>query len=163
MSGFTVVQICQLYRIDCIDFERCVGSWLLMGAGTGLMMAVMDQEPRIRYCLDTDVLPREQWARLPDWLQCMEVTCGRVLACGWFSRYENGLPLIGALKALKRPPLVYFGAYERPDLLEHCEVACDVGDFIARIRAISGGTRQRPSAPSRGMGSASAAMFASTK
>jgi len=134
---FTVEQAGRFYRIECIDYGKRAGEWLLVGAGTGLMMSVMDQEPRLRYCLDTDIIIRTPaWSHFADWLQLMERACGRVIACGWFSRYANGLPLIEALTVLQKRPLVYFGGYERPDLLAHCDVAVDVGEFVARLNAL---------------------------
>jgi hypothetical protein len=133
--SFTARHAGELYRIDkYVDFERDDGNWLLLGAGSGLMMSIMDVEPRHRYCIDTDILTPEEWARLPDWLTLMEGCCDRINACGWFSRYENGLRMLEVLRGLKRRPLVYFGAYERPDLLEHFDVAGDIADFIVRLR-----------------------------
>ena len=132
---FTARQAGELYRIDkYVDYERQDGNWLLLGAGSGLMMSIMDMEPRHRYCIDTDILTPDEWARMPDWLTLMEGCCDRINACGWFSRYENGLRLLELLRGLKRRPTVYFGAYERPDLLGHCDVAADVDDFIIRLR-----------------------------
>lgn len=134
---FTARQAGELYRIDkYVDYERADGNWLLLGAGSGLMMSIMDMEPRHRYCIDTDILTPDEWARMPDWLTLMEGCCDRINACGWFSRYENGLRMLEALRGLKRRPLVYFGAYERPDLLAHCDVAADVDEFVARLRAL---------------------------
>ncbi len=118
----------------CVDYQRADGNWLLLGAGTGLMMSVMDMEPRHRYCIDTDILTPEEWARMPDWLTLMEGCTDRINACGWFSRYENGLRMLDVLRGLKRRPTVYFGAYERPDLLSHFDVAADVQDFVIRLR-----------------------------
>ena len=132
---FTARHAGELYRIDkYVDYEREDGNWLLLGAGSGLMMSIMDMEPRHRYCIDTDILTPDEWARMPDWLTLMEGCCDRINACGWFSRYENGLRMLAVLRGLKRRPLVYFGAYERPDLLEPFEVASDVQDFLIRLR-----------------------------
>jgi len=134
---FTVEQASCLYKIELVDFgwERDA-DWLLLGAGSGLMVSVMDQETRHRYCIDTDVLPKDRWSVFGDWLMMMERAVDRVNACGWFSRYENGLPLINALSVLKKRPLVYFGAYERPDLLKRFTVARDLGDFVDRLHAL---------------------------
>jgi hypothetical protein len=135
--SFTARQAGELYRIDkFVDYEREDGNWLLLGAGSGLMMSIMDVEPRHRYCIDTDILTPEEWARMPDWLTLMEGCCDRINACGWFSRYENGLRLLELLRGLKRRPTVYFGAYERPDLLEGYDVASDVADFVVRLRGL---------------------------
>ncbi len=132
---FTVRHAGELYRIDkYVDYQREDGNWLLLGAGSGLMMSIMDMEPRHRYCIDTDILTPEEWARMPDWLVLMESCCDRINACGWFSRYENGLRLLELLRGLKRRPTVYFGAYERPDLLEPFDAAGDVDDFLIRLR-----------------------------
>jgi hypothetical protein len=145
---FTVEQASRFYRIECVDCEHSQGNWLLLGAGSGLMMAILDQEPRFRYCLDTDLLIRTaDWLRMPSWLTLMEGACDRIAACGWFSRYENGLPLIDALSALTRRPLVYFGAYERPDLLAHCDAASDLTSFIMRLNALDKAKRKRKQRP----------------
>ncbi|MGC8518479.1 MAG: hypothetical protein ACP5P4_08105 [Steroidobacteraceae bacterium] len=133
--SFTARQAGELYRIDkFVDYEREDGNWLLLGAGSGLMMSIMDLEPRHRYCIDTDILTPEEWDRMPDWLTLMEGCCDRINACGWFSRYENGLRMLKLLRGLKRRPTVYFGAYERPDLLEPFDVAGGIEDFIIRLR-----------------------------
>ena len=158
-APFSVEQANALYRIDLVDFgyER-PGNWLLVSAGSGLMLSVMDCERRHRYCLDTDPMPKGCWRTLSDWLQMMERAVDRVNACGWFSRYENGLPLIGALAALEKRPLVYFGAYERPDLLNRFDVARDLGDFIDRLNALPSPALRRARSQARhDTGSAAAA------
>lgn len=135
VNAFTVEQASRFYRIEPIDYghER-EGDWLLLGAGTGLMMSCMDLIPEHRYCIDTDVLSAAEWDRLPSWLTLMEGAVTRINACGWFSRYENGLKMIGALSVLKRRPCVYFGPYEKPELLASFEQLGSLSSFVRRLR-----------------------------
>lgn len=130
---FTVDQIRRFYRIECIDYER-PGDGLLVGAGTGLMMAIMDQVPTLRYCIDTDILRPDEWQRFPDWLTLMERATSYVACSGWWSRADNGLKLANATKMLQQRPKVYFGLLERPSDWSHCDYFEDHAEFVSALR-----------------------------
>lgn len=132
--GFTVNQASRLYDIEAIDYlddGRCPygreNDWLLVAAGTGLMLSIMDIEPRFRYCLDVDTLPREAFTyRLPQWLVMMEANVERIAVAGWYSNPQNAAPLLGALQVLTRKTPVYIGG--QPD-------GADFGT-VQRIRSL---------------------------
>jgi hypothetical protein len=123
------------YGITCIDWGFHRGNWLLVAAGTGIMMAVMDQEPRFRYSIDTDLLLRTPAAdRFAAWLMMYErFVVARICAVGWYSRWQNGEPMAEWLSILDRPPLAYFGRNERPELWAHCDLAPTLEEFLRRL------------------------------
>lgn len=119
---FTVEQIERFYRIEAVDYgAHREGTGLLIGAGTGMMMSMMDQVPSLRYCVDSDIFRPDQWERFPNWLTLMERACGVVASAGWWSRADNGLKLARAFDVLQSRPLVYYGILERPTDWAHCE------------------------------------------
>lgn len=85
--SFTVAQWSRLYHIPVIDYfdhgqgYGRDGNWLLVSAGTGIMLAVMDQETRFRYCVDLDGIS-DPLARLSDWLQGMESLVDQIAVVG---------------------------------------------------------------------------------
>ena len=111
--SFTVAQVSRLYCIPVIDYldegngYGREGNWLLVAAGTGLMMAVMDQEKRFRWCVDIDGLRNgDVRARLADWLIAMEQLVDHIAVVGGWC-VSNPAPLAAALRALNRPVVVY--------------------------------------------------------
>lgn len=129
--SFTPEIACRMYRIPhLVDYEREDGDWLLLSSGSGLMMCLMDQEPRHRYCLDTDLLTPAEWSRLPDWLTLMEGSCSRVNACGWFSNAEEESRMVGLLRQVKVPPVVYFGNWDPSQAPPTWQVAIGISDFV---------------------------------
>jgi hypothetical protein len=136
LKAFTREQIDDRYAIECVDYgAHRAGDWLLVAAGTGIMMATMDMEPRFRYSLDTDLLLRTPAVdKFGAWLMLYErLIVSRVCAVGWFSRWENGVPMATWLACLTNRPLVYFGENERRELWSHCDLAHSMGEFLDKL------------------------------
>ena len=138
MGGITREKIDRGYRIECIDYGPARGNWLLVAAGTGIMMATMDCEPRFRYCLDTDLLLRTPAVdRFGDWLALYErFVVSKVCAVGWYSRWQNGEPMQKWLAHLADRPLVYFGRSERREMWDRCDLAHSLADFLDKLAAV---------------------------
>jgi hypothetical protein len=137
----SVDQLSTLYKMgreDFVDYgAHRPGNWLLVSAGTGLMMGVCDVELRFRYALDADILPLRSRARFADWLEGMGCICDRVCFAGWFSRPENGLPMQGWTRhfsASVETPTVYFGGNALPEMWGHCELTRTLEEFFTRLR-----------------------------
>jgi hypothetical protein len=130
-------EINRRYGIEPTDWNSTRGDWLLVAAGTGIMMSVMDQEPRFRWSIDTDLLLRTPEAdRFAAWLYMWErFIAGRICAVGWYSRWQNGEPMAMWLSILEHRPLVYFGRNERPELWSHCDLAPTLDEFLRRLQA----------------------------
>lgn len=144
--SFTVKQASILYRIPVIDYLADPtwqygreADWLLVSAGTGLMLSVMDVEPRFRYCVDSDGIPDAMSYRIGEWLLIMQRLVERVCAVGWYSNPENARPLLKALAPLHTAK-VYLGNVPAAMLEEYgFDPILDLSDFLSRLR--------QPSAP----------------
>jgi hypothetical protein len=90
----------RVYGIEVYDYERD-GRGLLICAGSGLMLSLMDQCPGLRWCLDLDTLRPHQVAQLSPWLTCVHNVCELVAVAGWYSA-TNPKPLATALRRLAR-------------------------------------------------------------
>lgn len=88
------------YGIEPYEFEGRGGRQLLVSAGTGLMLSVMDHVPRLRWCIDVDTFTQEQKRNLPDWLACAGNVTERVIVIGWFCS-TNPKPLADAAARLR--------------------------------------------------------------
>src|SRR5216117_3249979 len=79
------------------------GDGLLVASGCGLMMAVMDACPALRYCFDTDTQGKNAlWA---DWLICAERYASMIVVAGWFS-ISDPAPLVRGVAGLADPSRV---------------------------------------------------------
>lgn len=118
------------YGIPVLDYAR-PGTWLLLGSGCGLMMAVMDAETQFRWCLDLDSLrdTRAPWA---EWLAIMERVTDRICVAGWFS-ITNPAPLVQALGTLTRIPLVYAGQLQE-NPFRRFQCAETLAEFLGRLK-----------------------------
>jgi hypothetical protein len=121
------------YFIDLTDYgPQGRGDWLLIGSGAGIMMAVMDAAPRLRWCVDIDSLRRTD--RFARWLAWAENFVGGIAIAGWFSITDPAM-LIEAVKGLKKKPLCYTQMADvggervetLGELIEHLNVRIDDG------------------------------------
>lgn len=146
--SLTVRQVSKLYCIEPVDYEYSEhgifqnrGNWLLVAAGCGLMMAVMDQEPRFRWCVDIDTI-RDPRARLEDWLIGMtlateadgSLAVGRVCVVGGWAVTKPDV-LVAALRAIKQKVTVYPTTVQDPDPFLGFDRAHSLADFFERLRA----------------------------
>jgi hypothetical protein len=70
----------RLYRVAIFDYGVSRGDWLLVSSGSGIMMAVMDAEPRFRWCVDLDGLPSS--ANIREWLSGLSQVVGKIAVVG---------------------------------------------------------------------------------
>lgn len=101
-----LVEFSRQYYVELEDYGWAGGrgDWLLIGSGAGIMMAVMDVAPRVRWCVDFDSIRRKE--RFGRWLNWAENFVGGIAIAGWFSITDPKL-LREAVAGLKRPPLCY--------------------------------------------------------
>jgi hypothetical protein len=93
------------YYVPLIDYgSDRAGDWLLIGSGCGVMMAVMDVEPRFRWCVDLDAVKDK--SRFERWACWAENFVGLVAIAGWFS-YSDPAPIRRAAARMKRRPIAY--------------------------------------------------------
>jgi len=97
--SLTLPQAARLYGAPVIDYER-ESRGLLVSSGAGIMMAVMDEVPTLRWCVDIDRMPSHE--RLPDFLLMAERVCEPLAVCGWFS-LTDPTPLRRAIEGLADP------------------------------------------------------------
>jgi hypothetical protein len=135
-------QLSKLYKIDPIDYEsdemgvsRLRGDWLLVASGSGIMMAVMDMEPRFRWCIDIDGI-KDPRARLADWLIGMEYWTGRICAVGGWA-LSDPAPLALALRSLVRPVTIYPITVQNPGVFDGLEIATSLDNFFDRLNVCS--------------------------
>jgi hypothetical protein len=136
-QGFTIEKFSRFYRIPVVDYAADPtwpygreDDWLLVASGCGIMMSIMDAEPRFRWCVDIDSI-RHPCAKLDQWLIGMEMLVSRVCVAGWFS-ITNPEQLRAALAGLETPPLVYAGT-GGARLFPGCETATTLADFLRRL------------------------------
>jgi hypothetical protein len=103
-----LAEFSRAYYVPLIDYAPPAGvargDWLLIGSGCGVMMGVMDQVPRIRWCVDLDdVKDKSRFAR---WMGWAENFVGLVAIAGWFS-LSDPTPLREGIAQLKRRPAIY--------------------------------------------------------
>jgi hypothetical protein len=90
-----------VYGIEPIEYPERGGRSLLVCAGTGLMLALMDQCRHMRWCLDVDGLTVAQRARFSDWLVCAEKRTDLIAFAGWHCATDPA-PIAQALARLDR-------------------------------------------------------------
>jgi hypothetical protein len=98
MTEDSVGFISRCYQIEPVDFDRGERAALIC-AGSGLMLAIMDQCPRLRWCIDVDALDRSALERMPAWVTCIGNVTELVVIAGWYCS-TNPKPLASAARAL---------------------------------------------------------------
>lgn len=71
MHGFDIGAAGRAYGVDVIDFGAHRGGGLLAHNGTGIMLAVMDAQPQLRWVVDFSRLHQPVPARLRWFLDCV--------------------------------------------------------------------------------------------
>jgi hypothetical protein len=85
--------------IELIEFPRA-SRGLLIAAGTGLMLSLMDQIPRLRWCVDADGFNNRQREALPAWLRCVNNVTDFIVVAGWYCS-TSPEPLARAVRAVR--------------------------------------------------------------
>ena len=122
------------YGIEAFDYRRGKSA-ILVAAGTGLMLSIMDQCVPIRWCLDVDTLTVEQKARLPSWLQCVGNVTQFVAVAGWFSS-TNPKPLAEAVSALRPSKVVCYVQFHGvgADPFLNLRTANTLAEFLEQVK-----------------------------
>jgi hypothetical protein len=126
-----------IYDVRAIDYGAHRGNGLLICAGTGLMLSIMDQTPRLRWCVDIDAIKVPPMI-FGDWLRCAENCCEMIAAAGWFSA-TSPAALVHALGRLRRRPPVYVRYFGRaPDPFAELRTAATLAELLAQIARFPG-------------------------
>jgi hypothetical protein len=67
-----------------IEYRERSERSLLVCAGTGLMLSLMDQCPRLRWCIDADGLSPSQQEELGEWLGKVAPSLHLIAFAGWY-------------------------------------------------------------------------------
>ena len=109
----------ELAGVRLIDYRRA-GEGLLVSSGSGIMMAVMDAVPALRWCCDVD--ERATMRGLRFFLRLLERDVAPFGVVGWFSITDPSELRRGLLEARARPvvytqpPGLFDGSDEVPTL-----------------------------------------------
>lgn len=134
-SECSVGYIGRVYGIEAIEYPERASRGVLLSAGTGLMLSVMDQCPRLRWCLDVDGLTRAQADRLGDWLVCIGNVTELVAVAGWYCSTNPMLLAVAVSRLRHRAPCYVQCRGVGGDAFEQLRTAADLDAFIAQIRA----------------------------
>lgn len=138
----SVAYIGRVYGIEAIEFDDRVTRNVLVCAGTGLMLSLMDQCPALRWCIDVDGLSSEQLERLPDWLACVHKVTDFVAIAGWYCA-TNPVPLAKAARMLDAERMrCYVQCHGRGDPFPALRTSQSLEDFVAQVNAKTQAARQ---------------------
>jgi hypothetical protein len=78
-------ELASMFEVPLIDYGR-EGDAVLIASGAGIMMATMDQVPRIRWCVDADCMRALPW-RVEWFMTALDRNSNVSLlaVAGWFS------------------------------------------------------------------------------
>jgi hypothetical protein len=116
------------------------------------MLSMMDQCPRLRWCLDVDLLSTAERERFPDWLACANKVTEIVAVTGWFCATDP-TPLANAVRRVVGPRLrCYVQCHgKRRDAFDSLATAADLEQLIVQVNAGAGaGPARSVSARARG-------------
>jgi hypothetical protein len=85
--------------IELIEYPGRPERGVLVAAGTGLMLSLMDQIPRLRWCIDADGMTAAQREALTPWLACVNNVTDLIVVAGWYCS-TNPEPLARAVRLL---------------------------------------------------------------
>lgn len=75
-------KLCDVEVIDYWQPHDHRGDGVIVGSGCGVMMAIMDHCPTLRWATDMDSLPRGRWA---EFIDAVALNRQPVVLAGWFS------------------------------------------------------------------------------
>ena len=137
-SECSVGYLGRVYGIEAIEYPDRTARGVLLSAGTGLMLSIMDQCPRLRWCLDVDGLTRDQFDRLGDWLVCVGNVTELVAVAGWYCSTNPNL-LAAAVRRLRQRPLCYVQCRGvGGDAFATLRTASELGEFVSQVNASAG-------------------------
>lgn len=124
--------------IEVIEYPGRVERSILICAGTGLMLSMMDECPRLRWCVDVDGLDAAQLAKLTDWMRCINNVVDLIVVAGWYSS-TNPVPLAMAVRRVRWERLLVYVQCHGPgdDPFEDMRTAHSVEALSAQVKAFS--------------------------
>lgn len=136
-SESVIEYIGRRHGIEAFEYQGRLGKGVLVSAGTGLMMSVMDQCRTLRWCLDVDLLSTEQRVRFPDWLACMNKVVDFVAVTGWFCATDP-TPLARAVARVVGPRLrCYVQCHgKRRDAFDDLRTADTLRQMVEQVKAL---------------------------
>ena len=128
--------------IELIEFPDRAERSVLICAGTGLMLSLMDACPRLRWCIDVDLLSASQREGLSPWLTCLNNVTDLIVVAGWYCS-TNPEPLARAVRPLNRGrALVYVqcrGVGDDP--FRELRTAHSLSELVAQVDRFPSGRR----------------------
>jgi hypothetical protein len=130
--------LCRVHRIPAFDYNRPDAPGVLVAAGTGLMLSLMDRHPSIGWCVDVDCLTIEEKDRLANWLPCVANVRDFIAVAGWFAT-TSPLPLARAVERVSPRKLCCYIQFHGvgPDVFAPMRTAHDLTELSAQIDARS--------------------------
>lgn len=124
------------HRIDAFDYHRPHARGVLVAAGTGLMLSLMDRHHSLGWCVDVDCLNAEEKDRLADWLPCVANVREFIAIAGWFATTSPG-PLARAAERVRRSKLCCYVQFHGtgPDLFADMRTAWTLEELHQQIDA----------------------------
>lgn len=135
-----------IFDVPVLDYAR-PSRGLLIGSGSGIMMAVMDASDRFRFAVDLDQC-RDHDA-LCDWVHALDRNglVDLIAIAGWFS-ISSPKKIAGALSRVRVPAIVYVGAGLGREAFANCLVVDTLEEFLGRVaQAESTGPRHEGHGP----------------
>jgi hypothetical protein len=131
-------------RIAPIAYRGRGGRSLLLCAGTGLMLSLMDACPRLAACLDADGLAAGELARLAPWLMWRSLSLDLIVVAGWYAATDPA-PLAAAVERARgfgrADVLCYVQCHGARDPFVALRTAGDLEALIAQANAFPKKTR----------------------
>jgi hypothetical protein len=145
-----MLQSAPAFRIAPIEFPDRAERSLLVCAGTGLMLSLMDACPRLRWCLDADGLTSAQQSRLAPWLVWRGYLADFVVVAGWYCA-TNPRPLAEAVRRLDPARLCcYVQCHGGEDPFADLRTARDLDGLISQVNAFAIQKKPRRKPPGLG-------------
>ena len=136
MSYAGCLNLCRaLFDVPLIDYNR-PSYGLLIGAGAGSMMAIMDASTRFRFAIELDAC-RGREDSLRGLIRALDRNglIDLVALAGWFS-ITDPKPIAAALKGLTAPVIIYSGAGLARDIFDDIPFVDTLDEFLARVQPL---------------------------
>jgi hypothetical protein len=122
--------------IDVIEYPGRAERSLLVCAGTGLMLSLMDQCTRLRWCVDADGLSPDQQAQFRAWLPGAAAKLHLIAFAGWYCS-TNPEEIAATLRMITgRRVLVYAQCHgpRQDEPFDDLWTAFSLGELVEQIQ-----------------------------